>query len=236
MTIKKRLSKAIAAAGVASRRQAEELIFQGRVKVNDVIITLPQTLVCWETDKIVVDQNPLHGEEEKEIYLFHKPKGVLCTHTRVGKQVLVYDFFPHSQKRLFTVGRLDKDSTGLLLVTNDGHLTQKIIHPSANIEKEYLVKVQQEIESSHLQSLSKGAWVDRRRVRPVSVRKLRRGTFIITVKEGKKHEVRILTERAGLDLIELKRIRIGHCRLGSLEVGAWRRMTSRDLKALFTSN
>jgi 23S rRNA pseudouridine2605 synthase len=231
---KKRLSKALAAAGVASRRACEELIFAGRVQVNGDVVKIPQTLVDWESDQISVDTQPVQGEHSKVTYMFNKPEGVLCTNTRPGNRPIVLDFFPDNGKRLFTIGRLDKDTTGLLLVTNDGHFSHDVIHPSKNIIKEYIVKTPFEITSDHLAALAQGARVDERWCRPVSVHKVRRGTFRILVKEGKKHEVRIITERAGLKVLELTRVRIGSLVLGSLPVGEFRPLTDKDKALIFS--
>lgn len=232
---KKRLSKALAAAGVASRRACEELIFMGRVQVNGATVKVPQTLVDWEADRILLDGSSVKGEQKKVCYMLNKPKGVICSNVRVGRKPIVLDLFPGSHERLFTIGRLDKDSTGLLLVTNDGHFSQEVIHPSSNIIKEYLVKTTYEITAEHLETLSQGARVDEKWVRPVSVQKVRKGTFKICVKEGKKHEVRIIAERAGLKVMELTRIRIGGLLLGSLAPGDYRPLTDRDKEMIFSS-
>lgn len=232
---KKRLSKALAAAGITSRRGAEALIFAGRVQVNGNVVKVPQTLVAWGTDQISVDGELLKGEESKVSYMLHKPPGFICSSVRVGKKAIVLDLFPHSRERLFTIGRLDRDSSGLLLVTNDGLLAHRAIHPRANIEKEYLVKVFQELSHEHLETLSEGARVDEKWVRPLWVKKVRKGTFRICVKEGKKHEVRLIAERAKLKIFELKRIRIGGLVLGSLPVGAYRLLTEEDRALLFSS-
>ncbi|OGN64949.1 MAG: pseudouridine synthase [Chlamydiae bacterium RIFCSPHIGHO2_12_FULL_49_9] len=228
---KKRLSKALAAAGVASRRAAEELIFAGRVQVNGETIKIPQTLVNWESDRISVDGESIRGEQKKVYYILNKPSGYLCTNVRPGKRPIVIDLFPPNM-RLFTVGRLDRETTGLLLVTNDGHFANKVIHPSSNIIKEYIVKTLHEITPEHLENLSQGARVDEKWVRPVSVVKLRKGTFKICVKEGKKHEVRIIAERAGLKVVELTRVRIGNLALGTLPEGEYRILTPKDMKAI----
>ncbi len=233
---KKRLSKALAAAGIASRRACEELIFMGRVQVNGETVKVPQFLVDWSVDRITVDGSNVKGEEEKVFYMINKPKGVICSAERIGNKPIILDLFPDSRHRLFTIGRLDKDSTGLLLVTNDGQFSQKVIHPSSNIIKEYLVKTTQEISGQHLEELSQGARVDEKWVRPVSVEKVRKGTFRICVKEGKKHEVRIIAERAGLKVIELTRIRIGSLFLGTLSPGEFRLLTETDKTLIFTSH
>lgn len=231
---KKRLSKALAAAGIASRRAAEELIFAGRVQVNGETVKLPQHHVDWDTDRIAVDGASVKAEQKKIYYMLNKPIGFICTSVRPGKKPIVLDLFPDAE-RLFTVGRLDKETTGLLLVTNDGHFSNKVIHPSSNVIKEYIVKTLQEITPEHLETLAQGARVDEKWVRPVSVFKVRRGTFKICVSEGKKHEVRIIAERAGLKITELTRIRIGSLVLGPLPIGQFRPLTERDKTLIFSS-
>lgn len=230
----KRLSKALAAAGIASRRACEEIIFSGRVKVNGQVTKVPQTQVNWHTDQIHVDEVLVTSEQKKVYYMLNKPAGYLCTNVRPGNKRIVLDLFDRDE-RLFTVGRLDRDTTGLLLVTNDGHFANKVIHPSSNIIKEYLVKTLQEIEGHHLEILAEGARVDDKWVKPVTVSKVRRGTFKICVKEGKKHEVRILAERAKLTITELTRIRIGALFLGSLPLGEYRSLTPQDHNCVLSS-
>lgn len=231
---RKRLSKALAAAGIASRRACEEIIFGGRVQVNGETIKLPQHHIDWEKDRITVDGQGVKAEQKKYYYLLNKPTGYLCTNVRPGRQRIVLDLFPNAQERLFTVGRLDRETSGLILVTNDGHFANKVIHPSSNIIKEYVVKTEQEITPEHLEALSQGARVDEKWVRPVSVHKIRKGNFKICVQEGKKHEVRIIAERAGLTVVELTRTRIGSLVLGGLAVGDFRALTERDKELLFS--
>jgi len=231
---KKRLSKALAAAGVASRRACEELIFNGRVQVNGETVKIPQTLVNWESDKILVDGSTVRGEEEKVYYMLNKPNGYICSCIRPGNKPIVLDLFPNAEKRLFTVGRLDRETQGLILVTNDGHFANQVIHPRHQIIKEYVIKAAQEITADVLESLSEGARIDDRWVRPASVTKVRRGTVKICVKEGKKHEIRIIAERANLAVLELTRIRIGGLVLGSLPEGTYRKLSSKDKELLFS--
>lgn len=231
---KKRLSKALAAAGIASRRACEALIFAGRVTVNGETVKLPQHHVDFDQDQISVDGEWVKAEQKKIYYMLNKPVGFICTSVRPGKKPIVLDLFPEKSERLFTVGRLDRETTGLLLVTNDGHFANEVIHPSSNVVKEYIVKTLQEITPEHLESLSQGARVDEKWVRPVSVFKVRKGTFKIAVKEGKKHEVRIIAERADLKIAELTRIRIGSLLLGALPMGEFRPLTEKDKRLIFS--
>jgi 23S rRNA pseudouridine2605 synthase len=233
MHLKKRLSKALAAAGIASRRACEELIFEGQVRVNGKVVLLPQTLVSLEEDEVLFNGKRVWGEEKKVYYILNKPTGYICSNKRIGTKKIVLDLFGPMEHRLFTIGRLDRDTTGLLIVTNDGHFAQEVIHPSSNIAKEYLVKTKQEISHEHLVSVSEGAHVEGEWVKPVRVTKVRKGTLKVVVMEGKKREVRILVEKAGLEILGLQRIRIGNLTLGSVPLGGWREMSEKEKQSLF---
>jgi len=222
----------LASSGVASRRACEELIFAGRVAVNGVVQLLPQTQVD-ENDRLTVDGKPVKGVESKSYFIFNKPRGVICTARKTGKTKIVSDFFTDEDSRLFTVGRLDKDTQGLLLVTNDGHFANEVIHPSADIHKEYLAKTDQEISPEHLIAISNGTLVEGIYVKPIKVTKVRRGTLKVTIAEGKKREVRLLLQAAGLEVEELTRIRLGGLHLGTLPVGSYRPLTEKDKKLIF---
>ena len=221
-----RLSKVLAAYGVASRRKCEELIFEGRVTVNGEIALLPQTMVDEQRDVLTVDGEKVKGSSKLVYYVLNKPKGYVCTNAPNIKKRAI-DLVPGGT-RLFTVGRLDKDTEGLIIITNDGHFTNAVIHPSSGIEKEYLAKVDKEITHEHLVAIGRGTIVDGTFVRPLQVRKVRRGTIRITVAEGKKREVRCLLEKAGLVVHSLSRIRIGHLTLGTLTVGQYRILTEAE--------
>ena len=224
-----RLSKTLAAAGVASRRACETLIFAGRVKVNGEVVLIPQTQVS-EQDAILVDGQPITTAEKKVYFLLNKPAGRVCSTT--GSKT-VFGLFKGIQERLFTVGRLDKETTGLLIVTNDGHFAQRVIHPSSNVIKEYVAKTDQEITDWHLKEISKGTTVEGVFIQPVSVKKLRRGTIKVSVSEGKKREVRHLIEAVGLEVWQLSRVRIGGLHLGDLPIGTWRPLTEREKELIF---
>lgn len=231
-SVKKRLSKTLAAAGVASRRACETLIFDGRVKVNGVVTLLPQTLV-GEEDKITVNGKAISTAEPKVYYILNKPVGYVCS-TKGGKGTkLVYDLFEDVEYRLFTVGRLDKETSGLILVTNDGHFANRVIHPSSDIHKDYVAKTDTEITAEHLIALGNGTIVEGVFVKPIKVTKVRKGTIKITIAEGKKREVRRLLESVKLNVLELCRIRIGSLTLGTLPEGSWREMTEREKELIF---
>jgi len=231
---KQRLSKVMAAAGVASRRACEELIFQGQVLVNDVVVLVPQTLVNPHIDQIVVKNELLNKKEDKVYYLLNKPPGFVCSTKGNSESRLVLELFKDEGHRLFTVGRLDKDTQGLLLVTNDGHFANRVIHPSSNIQKEYVVKVDAEITHEHLVAISNGTLVEGVFVKPLKVEKVRRGTIKVVISEGKKREVRVLLHAAGLEVKELTRVRLGGLRMGLLPVGAWRPLSEKEKQVIFS--
>jgi 23S rRNA pseudouridine2605 synthase len=228
-----RLSKILAKAGIASRRAAEQLIFDGKVQVNGVTITVPQTIVDPTKDKVYIDEQRMTLTDEKVYYILNKPRGFICSNKPMGRKKLVVDLFAHLGRRLFTIGRLDRDTTGLLLLTNDGHFAQEVIHPSKNIAKEYLVKTQEEITHEHLQNLSKGTLIEGKWIRPAKVTKVRRGTLKIVVKEGKKREVRLMVQNGGLTLLSLARIRIGDLKLGDLPEGSFRELSEKERSLIF---
>jgi 23S rRNA pseudouridine2605 synthase len=230
-----RLNKALANSGVASRRKCEELIFQGKVTVNRKTIRIPEFRVSLEHDLIEVNGQKITLVKEKLYFMLHKPKGYLCSAKVSRNEKGVLSLFEPIKERLFTIGRLDKDTTGLLLVTNDGDFSQKVIHPSKNIQKEYLAKVDREVTDIHLKTLSKGMILEGDFICPYRVQKVRKGTLKITVLEGKKREVRHLLENCGFEILELKRIRIGGLHLGSLPLGQWRSLSENERKSLFHS-
>ena len=231
---KQRLSKVLAGAGIASRRASEELIFRGVVKVNGVVVKVPQTPVDSKTDRITVNEQPIKAIEEKVYYLLNKPVGFLCSTRGNSQSKLILDLFKDEGHRLFTVGRLDKDTGGLLIVTNDGHFANEVIHPSANIQKEYLVKTDQEVSHDHLVAIGHGTLVEGTFVKPIRVEKVRRGTIKIVIGEGKNREVRLLLDAAGLKVKELTRIRLGGLHLGTLPVGSWRPLTEKEKELIFS--
>jgi 23S rRNA pseudouridine2605 synthase len=232
--IANRLSKVLAAAGIASRRTCEKLIESGEVTVNGQVVLIPQTIVQLGKDRIKVAGKLIKAAERKVYYLLNKPAGFVCSNLGTGAGKIVLDLFPDSSCRLFTVGRLDKDTTGLLIVTNDGHFAQRVIHPSSNIQKQYVAKTNGEITPEHLKIIADGIRIDGVLVKPLKVQKVRKGTVKVTIMEGKKHEVRLLLEAAGLKTYALSRVRIGNLLLGALPIGSWREMTEDEMEKIFT--
>lgn len=231
---KNRLSKILAACGVASRRKCEEIIFEKRVKVNGQIVTIPQTQVDPSIDKISVDGADINSVQEKIYLIMNKPRGYTCTHEKTRGKKIIYDLLKGYDERLFSIGRLDRDTSGLLLFTNDGHFANAVIHPSSNITKEYLIKTLEPVTDIHLKVISQGVNIEGKLIKPVRVKKMRRETLKISVKEGKKHEVRLLIKEAGLNLRELKRIRIGGLLLSDLKEGDHRPLSEKEKKQIFS--
>ncbi|HRW58278.1 MAG TPA: pseudouridine synthase [Chlamydiales bacterium] len=224
-----RLNKYLALCNICSRRKSEEFIANGDVKVNGHVVTNPATQI-EDTDVVKFRNKTIKVEKKKLYFLLNKPIGYLCSNKRTSeKSKLAIDIFYAEKTRLFTIGRLDKNTSGLLLVTNDGDFANQVIHPSKDIEKEYLVKVREEISHEDLKKLTRRVRIENRWVKPVKVTKIRRGSFKIVIKEGLKHQVRIMTEYAGLTLMDLKRIRLGSLVLGNIPLGSYRSLTEKEI-------
>ncbi|KAJ9187070.1 hypothetical protein P3X46_002566 [Hevea brasiliensis] len=246
-----RLSKVLAAAGVASRRNSEELIFEGKVTVNGSVCNTPQTRVDRARDVIYVNGNRLPKKLPPKLYLaLNKPKGYICSSgDRESKSVMsLFDDYLKSwdrrnqglpKPRLFTVGRLDVATGGLIIVTNDGDFAQALAHPSFKLSKEYIATVEGVVNKQHLVAISKGTIIEGVHCTPDSVELLPRQPDIsrprlrIVVHEGRNHEVRELVKNAGLEVHSLKRVRIGGYRLPSdLGIGKHVELKRTDLKAM----
>ncbi|XP_019196796.1 PREDICTED: uncharacterized protein LOC109190688 [Ipomoea nil] len=246
-----RLSKILAAAGVASRRSSEELIFQGRVTVNGSVCKTPQTRVNPEKDIIYVNGNRLSKRLPPKVYFaLNKPKGYICScGEKETKSVMnLFDDFMKSwhkrhpgepKPRLFTVGRLDVATTGLIIVTNDGEFAHKISHPSSNLSKEYIATIDGEVNKRHLIAISEGTVIEGVHCTPDLVELLPKQPDIsrprlrIVVHEGRNHEVRELLKNAGLQLYALKRVRIAGFRLPpDLMLGKHVELTAGNMKTL----
>lgn len=229
-----RLNKILANAGIASRRSADILIEEGRVTLNGHICTELGTLADPIKDYISVDGKSLSKAPPKQVtYLLNKPAGYICSNKQVGKDPLAIDLIRDRKARLYTVGRLDKHTEGLLLVTSEGDFAHQVMHPSSNIERQYLATTKEDITFDDLEQMRKGTYVEGKKVQPVSVSKVKKNVVSITVMEGKKHEVRLLVARTGLNIARLKRVRLGNLQLGTLPRGAYRILTAKEKASLF---
>ncbi|MFH1347653.1 MAG: pseudouridine synthase [Candidatus Margulisiibacteriota bacterium] len=233
MLPKIRLQKYIAECGIASRRKAEELIVSGKVKVNGRVIAKLGTKIDPSSDKIVVNGKPLKQKEEKIYIKLNKPRGVVsaCTDTR---EKTVIDLVKDVPYRLFPIGRLDKESEGLMILTNDGELANRLMHPRYEHEKEYEVSVQFPIFYVQMDRLKEGVDIEGKKTLPAKVKQVGSRKFHIILKEGKKRQIRKMVEEAGNRVVRLKRIRIKNIKLGNLAVGKYTYLTEDEEQALFT--
>ena len=230
-----RLQKILSEYGIASRRKAEELIKEGRITVNGQIAHLGQK-ADPEKDYIKVDGKLLIKPEPKVYYAFYKPRKVITSLIDPQGRPTIKDFIKGIKFRVYPVGRLDFDSEGLLLLTNDGELAYHVMHPSSEIEKTYLVKVDGIIDPETIEKLKKGIKIDGKLAIPVSVnlvRKLKANSWIkITLHEGRKRQIRKMLERVGHPVIRLIRIAIDGVKLEELKPGQYRSLTKEEIEAL----
>jgi len=231
--MKERLQKILARWGVASRRTCEQLIQRGRVTVNGVPICQLGFKADPEQDTIQFDGHRLSRVPPDRIVIaLNKPAGYLSTCKRAGsKSPTVFDLVP-IETRLFPIGRLDRESSGLLLLTNDGEFAHRIMHPRFGYDKEYLVHVQAPLEALQLKRLRGGVVLDGRLAKPLAVRATSAMAFMMTLEEGRKREVRRMVEMVGATVVELCRIRVGPFYLKDIPSGRWRRLTETEVEEL----
>ena len=227
-----RLAKFLAHAGVASRRGAEEIIRAGRVTIADRICTDPARDVGVDSG-VAVDGRYLEGPEERMVFVLNKPAGVLSTAADGYGRRTVVDLVPARGARLYPVGRLDADSTGLILVTNDGDLAQRLTHPSFEVPRTYRATVRPGPVPEHaLRTLREGVDLDDGRTAPARVRQLKPGVLEITIHEGRNHQVKRMCEAIGHRVNTLQRVRFGALRLDDLPEGAHRRLKQAEVEGL----
>ncbi len=233
--MEQRIQKIIAEMGIASRRKAEEMIIDGRVTVNGKIAEIGMKADPF-MDHIKVDGKLLVKPEKKVYFIFNKPRGVVTSLSDPEGRPTVHDFLKGIRQRVFPVGRLDYDSEGMLLLTNDGEFAHAVLHPSKKISKTYLVKVKGVLEEQDIEKLKTGIRLDRTVTAPAHVRRLRKtenNSWIeMTIYEGKKRQIRRMLERVGHPVMRLMRIRIDGLDMGELKPGAYRKMTSEEMKKI----
>ena len=231
-----RLQKVIAASGIASRRKAEELIVNGKVKVNGKVVTELGTKVDSKDEIMVNDK--LIVKEEKEYYLLNKPRGVITSTSDDKGRTTVVDLID-TEARIYPVGRLDYDTTGALLLTNDGEFANILTHPKNNIDKVYLAKLNGIIKGEQINKLKDGVMLDNVLVKPSRV-KLKKvdpskntSMVEIIIHEGKNHEVKRLFESVGFLVDKLTRERIGIFNLEGLKSGEYRKLTTKEIQIVY---
>jgi 23S rRNA pseudouridine2605 synthase len=227
-----RLAKHLAHAGVASRRAAESLIAQGRVSVDGETVSDPARDV-GEGSRILVDGRPIEGPEPRVTYVVHKPVGVVSTAQDTHGRATVVGLLPDEGLRLYPVGRLDADSSGLILLTNDGELANRLTHPRFEVPKSYRAKLAgKPIDEAALRRLREGVELEDGRTAPAEARRLGAHELELTIHEGRNRQVRRMCAAVGREVIELRRVRFGPLRLDCLGAGEYRRLDASELDLL----
>ncbi|GEB32071.1 MULTISPECIES: 23S rRNA pseudouridine(2604) synthase RluF [Brevibacillus] len=223
-----RINKFISETGICSRREADKLIDAKRVTINGLVAELGSTVSPG--DDVRIDGNPL-GAKKKHVYIaLNKPVGITCT-TELHVKGNIVDFVNHPE-RIFPIGRLDKDSQGLILLTNDGDIVNKILRAENNHEKEYIVTVDKPVTATFLQGMANGVRILGTVTKPCKVTKVNERVFNIVLTQGLNRQIRRMCQAFGYQVRQLQRVRIMNIRLGNLKIGQWRNLTSEELKEL----
>ena len=225
-----RLQKFLSMAGFCSRRKGETYITQGRVEVNGRTVTELGTKVDPAVDRVAVDGQILHLQDEQIYIALNKPKGYI-TSCEQQDEPIVIDLIDIPQ-RVYPVGRLDKDSTGLLLLTNDGEMHHRLLHPSFDHEKEYIVTTALPMSAESLNTMRRGVFIQGKKTRPARLKRLSRHQFKIQLKEGRNRQIRRMVRKLRNHVTRLKRIRVAGVHLGELPEGSWRYLNGKEIQSL----
>ena len=231
-----RIAKFLASAGVASRRKCEELIFEGKVSVNGAVISEPGTQVDPEKDEVRVGKKRISVPEEKVYIMFNKPVGCVSTCSDDKGRTTVLDYITGISERIYPVGRLDFTTEGLLLLTNDGELANRLTHPRHEVGKRYLVIVEGDVTSDDVKKLEKGVFIEGGKTAPARLKILKRENgkteLTIIIHEGRNHQVKKMFEAVEKKVVFLKRISVGDINLGQLKKGEYRKLTDEEVAYL----
>jgi len=227
-----RLQKFLSEAGICSRRKGEKYIREGHIRVNSRIVTKLGTKVDPGKDRVEFDGKSVTLKSEHIYIALNKPKGYVTSCSHPGEKI-VLDLIDIPE-RVYPIGRLDKDSTGLLILTNDGSLHHRLSHPSFDHEKEYDVTVSKPITDGSLLKIAQGLPMMGTKTRPAKVRRVSSKSFRIILKEGRNRQIRRMVGKVGNRVTKLRRIRVSKIKLGSLAEGAWRNLTEKEKKELLT--
>ena len=225
-----RLQKFLSQAGVCSRRLGETYILEGRVQVNEKIVNSLGARVDPDADRVRVDGKPAVLRKQMVYIALNKPSGYVTTCSQAGEPI-VLDLVDVGE-RVYPVGRLDRDSTGLLLLTNDGRIHHRLSHPSFDHEKEYEVTLAEPIFDGALQKMAAGLPMMGTRTRPAEVRRISARRFVIVLKEGRNRQIRRMVRKVGCRVTGLRRTRIANILLGDLPEGRWRHLSEAEVKSL----
>lgn len=233
-----RLNRAIAATGLCSRRDADELILSGRVSVNGEVTRDFSVTVDPKQDKLLVDGKPL-SRRKNEYVVLYKPRGVVTTCDDEKGRKSVIDLLPRELKHLRPVGRLDMDSEGMLILTNDGELAQTLAHPSRHVEKIYQVTIEGSVSDRALDTMAAGVRLSEGITLPAEIKSVRRNscesTFVIAIREGRNRQIRRMCAKLGYHVTRLVRVGIGALQLRLKEPGEWRFLQANEIQLLTKS-
>jgi len=231
-----RLNKYLAEAGIGSRRKVEELILNGRIILNGQTVTELGTQVNPHKDKVELDGKPVKHDEKKVYILLNKPRNYVVTRQDEFDRKTIYKLIPDFAQNCVSAGRLDKDTEGLLLLTNDGDLVQALTHPTKKVEKMYRVEIDHPLYKRQLEDLRSGVVIEGYKTKSagVFVRSNKDGNVVlkVVITEGKKRQIRLMVEAIGRNVIALKRIQIGEIELGKLPTGMWRLCSRQEINYL----
>jgi 23S rRNA pseudouridine2605 synthase len=231
-----RINKYLSEAGLGSRRKVEELVTSGKVRVNGQTVTDLAITVNAAKDKVEVDGKPVRPEDKKIYLLLNKPKQYIVTRQDEYDRKTIYKLLPDFAQNCVSAGRLDKDSEGLLLITNDGDLVQVLTHPASKVEKVYRVQIDLPLTQKQLNDLRSGVVIEGYRTRPAGVFVKSAGqsnpVLKMVISEGKKRQIRLMIEAVHRKVVSLKRVQIGEIELGKLPLGMWRLCSPAEVKYL----
>ncbi len=220
-----RINVYISASGYCSRRAAERLVASGQVKING--LTAEKNSIVEEDDLVQVNDEAIYLTSDKDYIILNKPVGITCTGLQTVEGNII-DFVNYP-KRIFPIGRLDKDSEGLIILTNDGPIAHKILHSEHGHEKEYIVTVDQPIDTDFINGMSNGVLIGTVLTKKCKVEKIDEYTFRIILTQGLNRQIRKMAKNFGFKVIKLKRIRIMNIHMENLEIGKWRKLTDNEL-------
>ncbi|KJJ84966.1 RNA pseudouridine synthase [Candidatus Omnitrophus magneticus] len=230
--MEKRLQVILAEAGIASRRGSIAFIEEGRVSVDGKVVTEKGYKVDPFIHAVLVDGKPLQAPIKKKYFIFNKPKNVISTSLDTHERAKITDFFKNIDGRLYSIGRLDKDTTGVIIITNDGDLTHRLSHPSFEIEKEYIAKVKGNIPERNIHILRSGIELDGKKLSRCVITKIGRekngDIFNVKIHEGRKRQIRRMFEEIGSDVISLERIKYAGLTSDGLKQGEFRELTKSE--------
>lgn len=233
-----RLQKFLASAGIASRRKSEEYIAAGRVRVDGKINTAMGQQIVPGKNRVLFDNKEVQVEETMRYILLNKPAGYVTTMSDPQGRPIVTSLLRGIKERLFPVGRLDLDTTGALLLTNDGELSQKILHPKYEVHKTYEAEVKGTPSATEMASLEKGILLEEKKTAPASLRikrtKPRSSVIVITIHEGRKRQVKKMFQAIGHPVLSLKRLSYGGLGLNGMVVGTYRTLNKNEIKSIFS--